>query len=337
VPGKQSEAFDVSHLQSSKAKKAGANKRSNAQLVRRLGNRNVVVMMGGTSAEREISLLTGQAMLKALRAQKIRVRGVDVKRRDDVLGIVAQKPAVVVNALHGPGGEDGVVQGIFEWFGIPLTGSGVLASSLAMNKHMAKQVMQTMGLPTAPWRMVLWSKTVPRGIQLPVVIKPNRQGSAIGVSVVREKKELAAAWQQAGKFGDEIMLEHYVPGREISIGVLGRTALPVIEIVPKKLFYDYEAKYVSGMSDHIIPARMSKTMTRKAQALAVQTVAALGCQGAPRVDMIVTAAGKCMILEVNTLPGMTATSLLPEAAQHAGISFTELILRLILNALGELA
>ncbi len=315
-----------------KQKRSG---RGPARLARKLGTRTVIIMMGGMSAEREISLLSGQAMLTALRAQKIKVTGVDVKQRGDILEIIRKQPAVVVNGLHGPGGEDGVVQGLFEWFGIPVTGSGVLASSLAMNKHLAKQVMQSAGLPTAPWKMLPGSSTVPRGIKLPVVIKPNQQGSAIGVSVVREQTELAAAWKQAKQFGAEIMIEQYVPGREISIGVLSGRALPVIEIVPKKAFYDYEAKYVAGMSKHIIPARLSATVTRKAQALAVKTAAALGCQGAVRIDMIVSSGRWINILEVNTLPGMTATSLLPEAAQHAGISFAELILRLILEALGK--
>jgi len=306
-----------------------------ADLVARIGKRKIIVMMGGLSAEREISLLTGQAMLKVLRSLKLNVKGLDIKSKDDVLSLVKQKPAVVVNALHGPGGEDGVVQGILEWFGISFTGSGVLSSALAMNKHLCKQILKSAGLPTAPWILVLPGSSIPKKLKLPVVIKPNQQGSAIGVSIVRDKKTILPALEQARQYGEEILVEQYLPGTEISVGVLHGRALPVIEIVPKKEFYDYEAKYVEGMSEHIIPARLTVTQTRKVQEMAIRTAEVLGCHGTPRIDMIVSPAGKINILEVNTLPGMTATSLLPDAAQHAGISFTDLVLRLILDAWGE--
>ncbi|MBN1595798.1 D-alanine--D-alanine ligase [candidate division FCPU426 bacterium] len=297
-----------------------------------IGNRKIIVVMGGVSPEREISLLTGQAMLKALQAEKVNVLGVDIRRKTDLLEVVKRRPEVVVNGLHGPGGEDGLLQGMLEWFGIPCTGSGLLASALAMNKNAAKLLMRGAGLPTADWMLHTPGDPIPKRLALPVVVKPNRQGSAIGVSLVRQQKRLAEALAHARQFGEEVVLEKYLPGKEISVGVLQGRALPVIEIVPKKDFYDYEAKYVAGMSEHIIPARLPAGVTRLVQTLAERAAAVLGCKGTPRIDMIISSAGKVNILEVNTLPGMTATSLLPEAARYAGLSFTEVVLRLILDA-----
>lgn len=302
----------------------------------KLKNKSILVVMGGTAAEREISLLTGQAMLKALRDLRLKVTGLDFKTPQALMKILAFKPRLVVNALHGPGGEDGRLQGFLEWNGIPYTGSGVLASALAMDKHRAKTMMLATGLPTAPW--VLMKKKTgpwPRHLTWPVVVKPNDQGSAIGVSLVTKRAGLQPALDQALCFGHEVMVEKYIKGREISIGLLQGRALPVIEIVPKKTFYDYEAKYVAGMSEHIIPARLSAAKTKEVQALAERTAQVFGCKGTPRIDMIVASNGKVFILEVNTLPGMTATSLLPEAASKAGIRFDELMLRLIMDALEQ--
>jgi D-alanine-D-alanine ligase len=307
------------------------------RLGRRIGKRKIFVLMGGMSAEREISLITGQAIFRALRAQKLNVKAFDIRSQEDILQVIRQKPAVVVNGLHGPGGEDGVLQGILEWFGIPFTGSGLMASALAMNKHLAKQVMLSAGLPTAPWICLPPGGALPARIKLPVVVKPIRQGSAIGVSIVRRRQDLPKACAQARQYGKEIMLEQYVAGKEISVGVLQGKALPVIEIVPKKEFYDYEAKYVEGMSEHILPARLPASRAKKVQNLAARASQALGCKGASRIDMIVTPAGEVNILEVNTLPGMTSTSLLPEAARQIGISFAELVARLVIEAWEERA
>ncbi len=305
-------------------------------MLKQLKNKHLVVVMGGTAAEREISLLTGQAILKALRNLHLKVTGLDIRTPQALMKIVALKPKVVINALHGPGGEDGRLQGFLEWFGIPYTGSGVLASALAMDKHRAKTMMQAAGLPTAPW--LFMEKTLgawPKSLTWPVVVKPNSQGSAIGVSLVGKRSQLQAALNQALRFGQSVVVEKYIKGKEISIGVVQGQALPVIEIVPKKAFYDYEAKYVAGMSDHIIPARLSAAKTKEVQALAERTVQVFGCQGTPRIDMIVAPTGKVFILEINTLPGMTATSLLPESAAQAGYSFEALVLHLVVDALGQ--
>ncbi|MEW6516535.1 MAG: D-alanine--D-alanine ligase [candidate division FCPU426 bacterium] len=316
-------------------KPAPALKIPDAETLRsRLGRRRVAVLMGGRSAEREISLLSGQAVVKALRERGVRALGLDLKRPQDVLRLAALKPAVAVLCLHGPGGEDGKIQGWLEWMEIPHTDSRVLASALAMDKYRAKQVLNQAGIPTAPGVLLArGDRALPRGLRLPLVVKPNAQGSAIGVTIVKTAAALERALAQARRFGDEVLVERFVPGRELSVGVMAGQALPVIEIKPKKEFYDYEAKYVAGMSDHILPAQLPGSWTRRAQALAVASHRALGCRGATRVDLIAGASGRMVVLEVNTIPGMTATSLLPEAARCVGVDFGHLVLWLIADAL----
>lgn len=290
--------------------------------------------MGGLSAEREISLLTGQAMVAALKEQHLNVIGLDLKNKSDLLKIVKLKPDVVVNGLHGTGGEDGALQGFLQWMDIPYTGSRLLASALAMNKHQAKLIMKAKGLPTAPWCCLTEPPyKMPKDFKFPVVIKPNQQGSAIGIAIAHHQKEFDQAIKQAQLYSQELLIERYLPGKEVSVGVVAGKALPIIEIIPKNKFYDYEAKYVAGMSEHIIPARLTASQTKRVQQLAEQTAMALDCTGTPRIDMIIGEKGEINILEVNTLPGMTATSLLPEAARHAGISFIGIILYNIMEGL----
>lgn len=305
-----------------------------AVLKRRVGRRRIAVLMGGQSAERRISLLSGRAVLKTLRELGLNATGVDLKRSQDLLRLARTRPEVAVICLHGPGGEDGKIQGALEWLGIPYTDSGVLASALAMDKYRSKQILEKTGLPTAPSFLVNDDLArLPASLKPPLVVKPNNQGSALGISIVKTQTKLARALVQARRYGSEVLVEKYLSGREISVGVLGCRALPVIEIVPKKAFYDFEAKYAAGMSEHIIPARISAAARRTAQALALRAHRALGCRGATRVDLITGRSGRMSILEVNTIPGLTATSLLPEAARHAGVSFGQLILWLILDAL----
>ncbi len=319
------------------------------KMISRIGRRKIMVLMGGNSAEREISLLSGRAVLNALQSYKLNVHGVDIKSWQDLPKLARRGTEAAFICLHGPGGEDGSVQGVLEWMRIPYTGSGVLASALAMNKSRAKQIFQSAGLLTAEWEC-LSSASLPGGkskrisrpggrgsikLKLPLVVKPNQQGSAIGVSIIKRWADFPAAWQQARTYGGEVMLEKYCRGTELSVGVLPQQVLPVIEIVPKKDFYDYEAKYVTGMSEHIIPARIKPGQRERAQQLALSAHRALGCRGATRVDMILGSRGEINIMEVNTSPGMTATSLLPEAARHAGISFGSLLMGLILETVGE--
>lgn len=306
------------------------------KLRRRLGRGTVAVLMGGRSAEREISLLSGQAALKALRELGVKAFGLDLKRPQDVLRLARTKPAAALLCLHGPGGEDGKIQGWLEWMEIPYTDSKVLASALAMDKYRAKLLLNQAGVPTAPGVLLAaGNRRLPAGFRLPVVVKPNAQGSAIGVSIVKTAAAFAKAAAHARRFGSEVLVEKFIPGRELSVAVVAGRALAVIEIRPKKAFYDYEAKYVAGMSDHILPAPLPAAWTRRAQALAAASHRALGCRGATRVDLIAGPSGRMVVLEVNTIPGMTATSLLPEAARHAGIKFGQLILWLIAEALED--
>jgi D-alanine-D-alanine ligase len=298
-----------------------------------LAGKNVWVVKGGDAPERSISLHTGAAVERALAAAGLRCTSVDLTGPKSLERFFQEPCDLVFNALHGPGGEDGKLQGLLEWLRIPYTGSGMLASALAMNKARAKACWRSAGLPTADWVLVR------QGDRLPVlppgwpkVVKPNDQGSAIGVSVVAKRSGLEAALAEVWKYSRQALVENFCPGREISIGVVREQVLPVIEIVPKKAFYDFEAKYAPGMSEHILPARLSPQVTLRCQKIAWQAHQALGCRGASRIDLIVGRGGKPMLLEANTLPGMTGTSLLPEAANAWGLDFETLVLLLLADA-----
>lgn len=262
---------------------------------------------------------------------------------------VIQKPDVVFIALHGKGGEDGTIQGMLEMLGLPYTGSGVLASALAMDKAMTKRLFRSAGIPVIedllvrrgqPLDPVALTSGVCRLLGgFPVFVKPNAEGSTFGCTLVASSAELPAAVETALKYDHMALIERYVRGTEITVGVLGNTgdsegleALPVIEIVPKAAYYDYESKYAEGGSEHIIPARLSEALLRRAQETALRCHELLGCRGMSRTDMIV-AGQELYVLEVNTIPGMTPTSLLPQAAAHAGIPFAQLLDRLIESAL----
>lgn len=298
----------------------------------------IAVLMGGNSAEREISLRSGQAVLEALRSAGLPAYGVDLRGWPDLEILRKQRPAAAMICLHGPGGEDGSLQGALDWMGIPYTGSGQLASALAMDKHRAKQVMNAVGVPTPAGGILRRGAAEwPKGIKLPAVLKPNRQGSAIGVSILRRRDEFPKALRKALQYGSEVLLEEFCAGMEITVGILGDRVLPVIEIVPQREFYDYEAKYRPGLSEHIVPARLPAKISRRAEALARAAHEALGCRGVSRVDLIVGTQGLIRVLEVNTIPGMTETSLLPDAARHAGISFEALCIMILLEAWRERA
>ena len=261
-------------------------------------------------------------------------------------GLVGQnRPDVAFICLHGRFGEDGTIQGMLELLGIPYTGSGVLGSALAMNKVMAKKIYEFEGIPTPPGLVVRGRKEADaflreweRGdspLSCPAVVKPNEQGSTIGLSIVRDVKEMAAALDTALAFDHNIVVEKFVEGIEITGPVLGNddaVCLPLVEIVPNSGFYDYEAKYTPGATDEIVPARISPEQTRIAQELAVRAHHALGCRGVSRTDMLVAADG-IWVLETNTIPGMTPTSLLPRSAAAAGISFEQLVDRMVQLAL----
>jgi D-alanine-D-alanine ligase len=296
--------------------------------------RKIGVLMGGLSAEREVSLKSGAAVHKALLARGYNAVAVDVGR--DLAGQLAEKKIeVAFVCLHGRYGEDGAVQGLLELMGIPYTGSGVLASALAMDKVFAKKIFAASGLTITSYIVLKKGDTPDLAklpFALPVVVKPSREGSSVGVSIVKTAEDFPGAVAEAFSHDSEILVEKYVKGREIQVGILNEKAIGAIEIVPKNEFYDFEAKYTDGMATHIMPAQLPQDQYRELLKLGERAHAALGCTGYSRVDFIVSAERDAYLLEVNTLPGMTALSLLPEIAQHAGIEFEELVERILLSA-----
>jgi D-alanine-D-alanine ligase len=293
--------------------------------------KHVAVLMGGWSAEREVSLRSGVQCADALEAQGYKVTRVDVQR--DVAEVLARlKPDVAFNVLHGRPGEDGTIQGILEILRIPYTHSGVLASSLAMNKEAAKVAMKAAGVPVPEGRIVSRAEAA-KGHVLPrpYVLKPNAEGSSVGVFIVTEEhahppQELTRPdW----KYGETLLAERFIPGLELTCAVLGEEALGVIEIEAATRFYDYEAKYAPGGSRHVLPARILPNIYQLVRKLALTAHRALGCRGVTRADFRFDdrsgGEGGLFCLEVNTQPGMTETSLVPELAAHKGLSFGELV------------
>lgn len=296
----------------------------------------VAVILGGISSEREISLVTGQAVIDNLDREKYNISRYDPKT--DLAKLIQDKNKIDVAfiALHGPFGEDGTIQGFLELLAIPYTFSGVLASALAMDKHQSMEIYKAAGIPT-PKHILVTNPNDKISTNLPVVVKPNRSGSSVAITIVKDKKDLAPAIKKALKEDREVLVEEYLQGKEITVATLGNEnpqALPVIEIVPNLgEFYDYDSKYKSGGSTHHLPARISRGETKLAQKLAIKAHQALGCRGAARTDFILTSKGGPIALETNTIPGMTPTSLLPEAAKSAGIPFPKLLDKLIELAL----
>ena len=289
--------------------------------------------MGGLSAERAVSIKTGEAVLDALRERGYDAVPIFVDRDVDLVLRQAQIDVAFI-ALHGRYGEDGCVQGMLEILGIPYTGSNVLASALAMHKVRAKEIFRLRNLPTPPYHVLTRDCEAPLqgGFGFPVVVKPVGEGSSVGVEIVRDAAELTAACERAFCFDDEILIERFVQGQEVSVAVLGDRALGAVEVVPKHGFYDYTSKYSKGASEYFIPPRLSPQRYRGILAHAVSAHQSLGCSGATRVDMIVSDTGNEHILEVNTLPGLTPTSLLPKIALSAGIQFDELCEAILMGA-----
>ena len=301
----------------------------------------VAVLMGGRSAEREVSINTGEQVAEALSAAGHSVIRIDSGSREFVSRLEETRPDVVFICLHGRFGEDGTVQGLLELLELPYVGSGVLASALAMDKVMSKHFFAHAGLPTPAYRSVRRGdavdiEAVSAELGSKTVVKPANEGSAIGVTIAHDPSELPPALEEAFRFDDSVLIEEFVAGVEVTVGVIGNDdpiALPTLEIVPEHEFYDYESKYVPGMSQHIIPARVSEEARAECERLALAAHRALGCRGMSRTDTIVTAEGGVQLLEVNTIPGMTSTSLLPDAARAAGIEFPALCDRLVRLAL----
>ncbi len=294
-------------------------------------SKHVAVLMGGWSAEREVSLRSGKACADALDRCGYRVTRIDVGR-DIAAVLTTVRPDVALNVLHGRPGEDGTLQGLLEILAIPYTHSGVMASAVAMQKDVAKVLLRAAAVPV-PEGIVASRFDVARAHPLPppYVIKPIAEGSSVGVFIVGEDRPHPP--QELGRpdwtYGDQVMVEKYIPGKELTCAVMGEEALGVIEIVPMVQFYDYEAKYAPGGSKHILPAPVSPFVYQQARRLALAAHKALGCRGVSRADFRfddrIEGTGGLFCLEVNTQPGMTETSLVPELAAHAGITFDELV------------
>ena len=296
--------------------------------VEELKKKKIAVLMGGLSAEREVSLNSGKAVLASLVKQGFQAVGIDVGR-DLPQRLVEAQVEVAFIALHGRFGEDGSVQGLLELMGIPYTGSGVLASALAIDKIASKVIFASAGLTLAPYQVLRRGEELKLANPLPVVVKPSREGSSVGVGIVRDPSRMQAALDEAFRYDSEILIEGFIDGREVQVGILDGKALGAIEIVPKGEFYDYEAKYTDGGAQHILPARLPEAVYAEVLKQGEKAHAALGCDCYSRVDFLVTETGDCFLLEVNTLPGMTDLSLLPEIAGGAGISFGELVQRIL--------
>ncbi len=296
--------------------------------------RHVAVLMGGWSAEREVSLVSGAAVTKALKEADYRVTSIDVQRdMGSLMTRLYPRPDAVFNALHGRYGEDGCVQGLLDILDIPYTHSGLLASALAMNKPMAKRLFAAAGIPV-PEEVIADRESIMAGdiMPRPYVIKPINEGSSVGVLIVREGDnqppfDAGESWH----YGRQVMVEKFIPGRELTVAVMGDKALAVTEITSHRGFYDYEAKYTDGGSRHIVPADVEADVSDEAMRLSVVAHDTLGCRGVSRADWRYDG-DNLFLLEINTQPGMTPTSLVPEQAEYVGLSFKDLVVWMVENA-----
>ena len=290
--------------------------------------KRVAVLLGGRSPERDVSLVSGHACARALKEEGFDVTEIDAGR-DLAERLRAAKPDAAFNALHGRWGEDGCVQGLLELMEIPYTHSGVLASALAMHKERAKAAFRAAGVPVVASMVVdRHDASAKHLMKPPYVVKPVNQGSSVGVFIIRpgDNRPPGALGSDDWTLGDEVMVEEYVPGRELTAAVMGGRALAVTEILPKTEFYDYDAKYAPGGSQHVVPAKIPDAVTEEAMRLAEHAHVALGCRGVSRTDFRYDeATGRIIVLEVNTQPGMTPTSLVPEQAAFKGMNFRTLV------------
>ena len=292
--------------------------------------RKIAVLLGGRSAEREVSLVSGRACAEALRAEGFDAFEIDAQ--GDVAHDLAEAvPDAVFNALHGRWGEDGCVQGLLELLRIPYTHSGVLASALAMHKERAKDVFRAADLPVAKSIVVARREASLRhAMEPPYVVKPVNEGSSVGVFIIRkgDNRPPGEIGSESWSLGETVMVEEFIPGRELTVAVMGERALGVTEIMPRTAFYDYEAKYAPGGSDHVLPARIPESIAKQTMDIALRAHKVLGCRGVSRADFRFDENAnreRLILLEVNTQPGMTPTSLVPEQARHIGMDFGALV------------
>jgi D-alanine-D-alanine ligase len=303
--------------------------------------RRVAVVMGGLSAEREVSLATGAGVLAALQEKRWDAVAIDWREGTSLARQLEDSGAHVVwNALHGTFGEDGAVQGLCQCLGLACTGSGILASALAMDKVMSKRIFESNGVPTPRWELLAHdgpadgsdAVSTLAGWQLPCVVKPANEGSSVGVSIVEERAQLPAAVAQARKFHGQVIVEDYIAGTEVFVGILDGKVLGSVEVRPATKFYDYEAKYKRTDTTYLIPPQLPAGVIGRAEELALAAYKALGCSGHARPDLRISTAGEPYVLEVNTLPGMTKTSLLPKIAKAAGMDYPTLCEQILASA-----
>lgn len=291
-------------------------------------DKKIGVLMGGLSAEREISLRSGNACLKALTSRGYNAVAIDAQR-DLPFRLRDEGIEVAFVALHGRYGEDGTVQGLLEVLGIPYTGSGVLASAIAINKAVTKEILRSKGVRTPGFIAVNRIEDV-RDLKMsnPVVVKPAKEGSTIGISIVRDRENLISAVEEAFRYDTLVLIEDFVKGREVTVSLLDGRPMAIVEVRPKSGFYDFKSKYTAGMTEYKCPADISNEISKVCREMAVDVYDAVGCSGAARVDIIIDEGGP-QAIEINTIPGMTETSLLPKAAACEGMSFDELVERML--------
>lgn len=288
-----------------------------------LKDKKTAVLMGGPGTEREVSLRSGAAVARALRACGAVVEEIDVAGTGFSL---PAGTALAFNMIHGTFGEDGQIQEILEARGVPYTGEGVEGSRIAFDKILSKEKFDAAGVPTAKWRVLQRGETP--DIASPCVVKAPRQGSSVGVHIIKDTSSLPAALEDCFRFGEHVLVEEFFQGRELTIGILGNEALPIVEIVPHEGFYDYEHKYTKGASDYFTPAEIGTDATKAVQQAALEAHQALGLEVYSRVDILLAPDGRLNVMEVNTIPGMTETSLLPKAAAVTGLDFPALCERI---------
>lgn len=298
----------------------------------------VAVLMGGISSEREVSLVSGMSVLEALKRKGYNTLSIDVgKNIENVLKRLKPCPDVVFNALHGRYGEDGCIQGLLELLSIPYTHSGVLASALAMDKPAAKSLFRNVGIPCADHLITSRQKLLQGNLmERPYVVKPLNEGSSVGVKIIQDSDSMLLLEENVEGLPDKVMVEKYIPGREITVAVMDDRALGVTELKTSNRFYDYNAKYTEGLTTHVIPADLPQSICLSAMEYAVAAHNILGCRGVTRSDLryddTKSNPGQLIMLEINTQPGLTPLSLVPEQASHAGIEFEELVSWIVENA-----
>jgi len=307
----------------------------------RFANQRVAVVMGGLSAEREVSLNTGAGVVAALQDKQWDVVAIDWKPGTSLAQLLeASGSRVVWNALHGTWGEDGAVQGLCACLLLPCTGSGILASALAMDKVMSKRIFESNGVPTPRWQLLPHdgpadgsdAVTALADRALPFVVKPAAEGSSVGVSIVEDRAQIAAAASAARNYHGPIIVEDYIAGTEVFVGILDGRVLGSVEVRPATKFYDYEAKYKRTDTKYLLPPELSREVVERAEHHALAAYTALGCSGHARPDLRISHVGEPFVLEVNTLPGMTKTSLLPKIARAAGIDYATLCEQILAGA-----